>query len=290
MPYAEARDMKDDAGQPLVQHPVACIDCHDPKTMELRVTRPGFLAASRRCKARQGIAGLRPEPRRLAAGDALLRLRPVPRRVLLQGRGASSSPTRGPTASRSSRSRPTTTRRASPTGRTPRPARKMLKAQHPEFEVWNQGIHARAGVACADCHMPYKRDGAIKVSDHWVRSPLLNINRACQTCHAVPGGGARGAGRSRSRTGTTALLAARREGDDGHAGRDRGREEGRRPATPSSRRRARCIARRSGGSTSSPPRTRWGSTPRRSWPASWREAIDYARQGQLEAARVARSR
>ena len=34
--------------------------------------------------------------------------------------------------------------------------------------------------------MPYKRDGALKVSDHWVRSPLLNLNRACQTCHAVP--------------------------------------------------------------------------------------------------------
>jgi len=63
---------------------------------------------------------------------------------------------------------------------------KMLKAQHPEFEVWNQGIHARAGVACADCHMPYERVGALKVSDHWVRSPLLNINRACQPCHAVP--------------------------------------------------------------------------------------------------------
>ncbi len=63
---------------------------------------------------------------------------------------------------------------------------KVLKAQHPEFEVWNQGIHARAGVACADCHMPYERVGALKVSDHWVRSPLLNINRACQPCHAVP--------------------------------------------------------------------------------------------------------
>jgi formate-dependent nitrite reductase cytochrome c552 subunit len=58
-----------------------------------------------------------------------------------------------------------------------------LKAQHPEFETWNQGPHARAGVTCADCHMPYKRDGAVKVSDHHVRSPLLNINRACQTCH-----------------------------------------------------------------------------------------------------------
>jgi nitrite reductase (cytochrome c-552) len=59
----------------------------------------------------------------------------------------------------------------------------VLKAQHPEFELWNQGIHARSGVSCADCHMPYMREGASKVSDHWVRSPLLNVNRACQTCH-----------------------------------------------------------------------------------------------------------
>jgi nitrite reductase (cytochrome c-552) len=62
----------------------------------------------------------------------------------------------------------------------------VLKAQHPEFEMWNQGIHARSGVACADCHMPYKREGAMKISDHHVRSPLLNINRACQTCHKWP--------------------------------------------------------------------------------------------------------
>jgi nitrite reductase (cytochrome c-552) len=61
-----------------------------------------------------------------------------------------------------------------------------LKAQHPEFELFMQGSHARAGVACADCHMPYVREGALKVSDHHVRSPLLNINRACQTCHNAP--------------------------------------------------------------------------------------------------------
>ena len=60
----------------------------------------------------------------------------------------------------------------------------VLKAQHPEFEMWNQGIHARSGVTCADCHMPYKREGALKISDHHVRSPVLNINRACQTCHS----------------------------------------------------------------------------------------------------------
>jgi len=61
----------------------------------------------------------------------------------------------------------------------------VLKAQHPEFETWSQGIHARAGVSCADCHMPYRREGALKVSDHWVRSPLLNVARACQGCHPV---------------------------------------------------------------------------------------------------------
>jgi nitrite reductase (cytochrome c-552) len=61
----------------------------------------------------------------------------------------------------------------------------VLKAQHPEFELYSQGIHARSGVACADCHMPYQRVGAMKVSDHHVRSPVLNINAACQTCHKM---------------------------------------------------------------------------------------------------------
>jgi nitrite reductase (cytochrome c-552) len=61
-----------------------------------------------------------------------------------------------------------------------------LKAQHPEFELWSQGIHARSGVSCADCHMPYMREGATKISDHHIRSPLLNISRACQTCHRFP--------------------------------------------------------------------------------------------------------
>jgi nitrite reductase (cytochrome c-552) len=59
----------------------------------------------------------------------------------------------------------------------------VLKAQHPEFEMWSQGIHARSGVACADCHMPYKREGAQKLSEHWVRSPLLSTNRSCAGCH-----------------------------------------------------------------------------------------------------------
>jgi len=63
---------------------------------------------------------------------------------------------------------------------------KVLKAQHPDYETWAQGIHAQNGVTCADCHMPYMRQGAVKVSDHQIASPLSSeaqINRTCLTCH-----------------------------------------------------------------------------------------------------------
>jgi nitrite reductase (cytochrome c-552) len=60
----------------------------------------------------------------------------------------------------------------------------MLKAQHPEFEFFTAGsTHYNAGVSCADCHMPYVRDGAAKFSTHDVHSPLLNPELACGQCH-----------------------------------------------------------------------------------------------------------
>ncbi|MBU2557782.1 MAG: ammonia-forming cytochrome c nitrite reductase [Bacteroidetes bacterium] len=59
----------------------------------------------------------------------------------------------------------------------------MLKAQHPDYEVYTTGIHAERGVSCADCHMPYVSEGGIKYSNHHVTSPLKYISQACQTCH-----------------------------------------------------------------------------------------------------------
>ncbi len=60
----------------------------------------------------------------------------------------------------------------------------MLKAQHPEYEFFTAGsTHYNAGVACADCHMPYVRDGAAKYSSHDVHSPLINPQQACGQCH-----------------------------------------------------------------------------------------------------------
>lgn len=59
----------------------------------------------------------------------------------------------------------------------------MLKAQHPDFEVFQMGIHAQRGVSCADCHMPYRTEGGQKYTDHHIQSPLNNIANSCQVCH-----------------------------------------------------------------------------------------------------------
>ena len=200
MSYAETNKVLHDIGH---AHPVSCVDCHDPETMGVRVTRPGLLQGMEALASGDGpvphlplsaLAGrppqrtVRHQQGRHANGAALPGLRPVSRGVLLLqrfqahlsvGQRADRGKRRGTFGTRPNWRRGS----AFSTSNTRKPERPILKAQHPEFELWSQGIHARSGVACADCHMPYMRDGATKVSDHWVRSPLLNINRACQTCH-----------------------------------------------------------------------------------------------------------
>jgi hypothetical protein len=59
----------------------------------------------------------------------------------------------------------------------------MLKAQHPDYELFTRGIHYERGVSCADCHMPYTVEGGVKFTDHRIQNPLNNITAACQTCH-----------------------------------------------------------------------------------------------------------
>jgi nitrite reductase (cytochrome c-552) len=174
MPYFEARK--------AVFHPVACIDCHDSQTMQLRVTRPAFIEGMRVFKASQGIQNYdvneqatRQEMRAYVCGqchDEYHFSGPEKRLVYPWAKGLQVENILAFYDEQKFKDW-----EHAETGAP------VLKAQHPEFEMWNQGIHARSGVVCADCHMPYKREGALKISDHHVRSPLLNINRACQTCH-----------------------------------------------------------------------------------------------------------
>lgn len=163
-------------------HPIACIDCHDPATMELRVTRPGFIEGIRALKEKEGIQNFDPntmatrqEMRSFVCGQCHVEYffkGPEKRVTYPWAKGLKMEEieafyeedghrdwTHGLTGA------------------------KVLKAQHPEFELWNQGIHAKSGVTCVDCHMPYKREGAAKVTDHHIRSPMLNVSRACLPCH-----------------------------------------------------------------------------------------------------------
>lgn len=60
---------------------------------------------------------------------------------------------------------------------------KMLKVQHPGYELYKSGIHGKKGVSCADCHMPYTQEGSVKYSDHQLQNPMETMDRSCMTCH-----------------------------------------------------------------------------------------------------------
>ena len=184
-------------------HPVSCVDCHDPNTMALRVTRPGFINGIQILAAgdapvphlpsieqwREGdrsqpydpnLDGTRTEMRSYVCGQCHVEYYCSSEMPLTFPWGEGLTATNVESFWNNttfSDGRRFFDYKHKETGAS------VLKAQHPEFELWSQGIHARSGVACTDCHMPYQRDGASKTSDHWVRSPLLNISRACQTCH-----------------------------------------------------------------------------------------------------------
>ena len=174
LPYAEARKE--------VSHPVSCVDCHDSQTMQLRVTRPAFMRGIQALKASQGIQNFdvnrdatRQEMRTYVCGQCHVE-------YYFKGEGKTLTYPwdKGIKVENIVAYYDEVKHKDWVHART---GAEVLKAQHPEFELYNQGIHARAGVACADCHMPYERTGAMKISNHHVRSPLLNINQACQVCH-----------------------------------------------------------------------------------------------------------
>jgi nitrite reductase (cytochrome c-552) len=165
-----------------VSHPVACIDCHEPNSMKLRVTRPGFLEGIRNLKASQGIQNY--DPNRDASAQEMRSYVCGQCHVEYYFKGDEKRLTypwhKGLSAESMFSYYEEVGHKDFVHKETGAP---VLKAQHPEFEMYSQGIHARSGVACADCHMPYKREGGMKISDHHVRSPMLNVNRACQGCH-----------------------------------------------------------------------------------------------------------
>ena len=187
----------------LVSHPVACIDCHDPKTMKLRVTRPAFIQGIRTLAASEATAaqfqsiekwrkGNRAEPydpnetaskqemRSFVCGQCHSEYYSGSESTLFYpwNNGLKADDIEYYYNSYKPAGEPLLS-----DWRHEDSGAYLLKAQHPEFEMWSQGMHSPIGVSCADCHMPSIKEGDKQVSDHWVRSPLLGKMEACQDCH-----------------------------------------------------------------------------------------------------------
>lgn len=158
-----------------INNPIACLDCHDPKTMALRISRPGLVEAMKSRGQDVGAASHQ-EMRTLVCAQC---------HVEYYFKGKEANYLTFPWEQ----------------GLTPEAfedyydrhehvdwthaisGARMIKMQHPDYELSRAGLHAFRGVACADCHMPYRSEGGIKFSDHGVRSPLMNTSTACLVCH-----------------------------------------------------------------------------------------------------------
>ncbi len=159
---------------PEITNHIGCQDCHDPTGMDLRITRPALVEAFSRqgrdindashqemrslvcaqCHVEYYFSGegnylVFPWDKGLAAEDM---------EAYFDERGFADW--------------------THPISRAP-----MLKAQHPDYELYMTGVHAERGVSCADCHMPYKSEGARKFTDHHLRSPLADVANSCGVCH-----------------------------------------------------------------------------------------------------------
>ncbi|MGL1889510.1 MAG: ammonia-forming cytochrome c nitrite reductase [Reichenbachiella sp.] len=165
---------------PEIVNPIGCADCHNPKTMSLRISRPALVEAFEAMGKDINDASHQ-EMRSLVCAQCHVEYyfnkkipgkEGIPYLVLPWENGTS---VEAMEAYYDEMGFKDWTHKIS---KAP-----MLKAQHPGYELFQTGIHAQRGVSCADCHMPYKTEGGQKFTDHHVQSPLNNVTNSCQVCH-----------------------------------------------------------------------------------------------------------
>ncbi len=157
-----------------VINPIGCSDCHDPQTMNLRITRPALIEAYERM-GKDIRKASHQEMRSLVCAQCHVE-------YYFKGDGKYLTfPWDNGTSVEDMEAYYDAYEFADwvhPLSKAP-----MIKAQHPGYEVFMTGIHYERGVSCADCHMPYISEGGQKFTDHWIQSPLNNISNSCQVCH-----------------------------------------------------------------------------------------------------------
>jgi nitrite reductase (cytochrome c-552) len=169
--YAQSwRDLGDE-----VVNPIGCQDCHDPTTMQLRLTRPALVEALERMGREIDAIGHQ-EMRSLVCAQCHVEyyFRP-PDNYLVFPWDENGLDTE---AQEAFLDRVGHTDWVHTISRAP-----MIKVQHPDYELYQSSVHAFRGVACADCHMPFRREGGVKFTSHHIQSPLNSVATSCLICH-----------------------------------------------------------------------------------------------------------
>lgn len=157
-----------------VVNPIGCADCHDPVTMNLTITRPALIEAFKH-QGKDITQATPQEMRSLVCAQCHVEyyFTKDSKYLTFPWDGGMTVEAMEEYYDNAEFSDWTHALSKAP----------MLKAQHPDYEIFLLGPHAQRGLSCADCHMPYMSEGGIKYSNHQVMSPLKNISNTCQTCH-----------------------------------------------------------------------------------------------------------
>lgn len=160
---------------PEVVNPIGCQDCHDPKSMNLRITRPALAEAFQR-RGEDITKATHQEMRSLVCAQCHVE-------YYFKGKDEKylTFPwDEGFTVEQMEQYYDSIKHVDFVHAISKAP---ILKAQHPDYELYKMGIHSQRGVSCADCHMPYKSEGGVKFTNHKIQSPLNNVSGSCQVCH-----------------------------------------------------------------------------------------------------------
>lgn len=157
-----------------VKYSISCWDCHEPKTMKLRVTRQNMINAFKQM-GKDVNASTPEEMRTYVCAQChneyyFEKDTKEVRHTWEKGLDAESAVAFFDEIKFSDWIHPVS-------------GTEMIKMQHPEYEMGAGGVHRSAGVSCADCHMPYISEKGEKYSSHWMTSPLKNLDISCKPCH-----------------------------------------------------------------------------------------------------------
>lgn len=163
-----------------VVNPIGCADCHDSKTMKLRISRPALVEAFD-AMGKDINNATHNEMRSLVCAQCHVEYYFDKNKPGKEGVPYLTFPWKDGMTVEAMENYYDNIQFSDWTHKISKAP--MLKAQHPGYETFVTGVHADRGVSCADCHMPYKSEGGQKFTDHHIQSPLNNTSNACQVCH-----------------------------------------------------------------------------------------------------------